>query len=787
MEEIVELLKVYRPDEIAFVTYTRKGVNNGIDRICQLTGIKKEELTYFKTLHSMCFRELELKPKNMVNSRYMKKFNDILSMCVYLRSPNENQTSDDQLLTRYEVMRSGAKYGVFVHGMWNEEKYRRLIRAYEVFKDENSLIDFHDCLQRFIDKDKPVPVKVAFIDEAQDLSLLQWEVCKVAFSNCEKVRISGDDFQCQPGDNSVLTDKGYVLIKDLKKSDNVAVWDRRSQAFYGFRTRHYHAIKAKHHFSGMLQQVTCNGQTASFTPDHRMITRWAKRDTDWRCVYLMRRGNDYRIGQCQIFNKSGITHLSFRMRGENADGLWVLYLSKDKIDILVQEQVIATTFGLPQVCFTFRHEVADKVYEKLNTKASAIKCLAVFGLDINHPLLTDERITNQSGGTCIFECEAVNLIPEIMLLPVYSGSCKIMRWLSFSCQQVHYNGDVYRLDVEKYHTYITSGIVTHNCLFQYSGASPATLIALCNKYETIKLEVSYRLPKTVYEVAKSVTKIIEDKIDKDFKPVKKWTGFVEFIVDRHLLIRHINRDLNGIGNAEKEIGNAEMKKVKKENGNAEKKINNEGGNVRECESSVTEKKKAEKGNGYSPNRWYLLFRNNCFIEPIALMLEQFTLPYHTAKGFCLDDKLLAKVKRYYNYRKEGYSSKEVFDKFCKDNNIDDINNEFIESDLIPNERKYAYLDYINKFGVDALIEMSHKAPTILLSTTHKVKGGEADYVVVFLDCTRKVFDNKMINIDEELRVLYVACTRAKLGLYLASSNTRYGLDDVFDLVKEGVV
>jgi len=32
MEEMAELLKVYRPDEIAFVTFTRKGVLNGIER-----------------------------------------------------------------------------------------------------------------------------------------------------------------------------------------------------------------------------------------------------------------------------------------------------------------------------------------------------------------------------------------------------------------------------------------------------------------------------------------------------------------------------------------------------------------------------------------------------------------------------------------------------------------------------------------------------------------------------------------------------------------------------------
>jgi ATP-dependent exoDNAse (exonuclease V) beta subunit len=42
----------------------------------------------------------------------------------------------------------------------------------------------------------------------------------------------------------------------------------------------------------------------------------------------------------------------------------------------------------------------------------------------------------------------------------------------------------------------------------------------------------------------------------------------------------------------------------------------------------------------------------------------------------------------------------------------------------------------------------------------------------------------MLNMDEELRVLYVACTRAKIGLFLASSRGKYGLDKVINTVKE---
>jgi superfamily I DNA/RNA helicase len=65
-----------------------------------------------------------------------------------------------------------------------------------------------------------------------------------------------------------------------------------------------------------------------------------------------------------------------------------------------------------------------------------------------------------------------------------------------------------------------------------------------------------------------------------------------------------------------------------------------------------------------------------------------------------------------------------------------------------------------------------------VSTIHKIKGGEADNVVVFLDCTRKVFRNKFLDLDSELRLLYVAFTRARKNLYIIRSRSTYGLDDI---------
>jgi superfamily I DNA/RNA helicase len=467
MDEMTKLLTVYRPDEIAFVTYTRKGVAYGIERALQTNPqLTADDLVYFKTLHALCFRELGLKYASIITRADMEKFNQLVGFNVTLRDANELQTDDDKLLTRYDAIRSGSTKGVFVHGSFDEERYHRLVRAYEEFKARNYLVDFYDCLLKFRDAGQPVRgIKAAFIDEAQDLTMLQWEVCQLAFSACEKVRISGDDYQA---------------------------------------------------------------------------------------------------------------------------------------------------------------------------------------------------------------------------------------------------------------------------LFSYLGASPRTLVALAGRYRTVKHESSYRLSRAVYRFARGVTGLISDKVEKDFKPVKDLEGFVNKVADRRIVIHRIREDL------------------------------------------------AE--HGVQPYRWYLLFRNNCFIDEIADLLEQYTIPYHTAKGFCLDVRMLSRIRRYYNFRKKGFSSGEALKAFCEKFRITDIDAEFTESDLIPANRMFVYFDYVQKYGLDALEEMAEKEPFLLLSTVHRVKGSEADYVGVFLDCTRRVEENALVHVDEELRVLYVACTRSRIGLYLISGTGRYGLDKLVDMI-----
>ena len=171
---------------------------------------------------------------------------------------------------------------------------------------------------------------------------------------------------------------------------------------------------------------------------------------------------------------------------------------------------------------------------------------------------------------------------------------------------------------------------------------------------------------------------------------------------------------------------------------------------------------------------------------IRRVLEQHLIPYHNAEGFFIPERELAKIVRYYNFRKLGFGTKESFANFCTRYDIKDINDDFTSSNLIVTEKKYIYSRYVERFGIDLLNEISRKEPFLLLSTTHRVKGGEADYVAVFMDCTRKVMNNLYTNIDEELRVLYVACTRSRIGLYLVRTSSSFGMDKIIDLVREQV-
>lgn len=577
------------------------------------------------------------------------------------------------------------------------------------------------------------------VHNCQDITALQWKVIEKAFANAEEIYLVGDENQCQPEGSKVLTREGYKNIEELKSSDCLVTFSQNDYAYYGLRNTEYHPEISHRQYKGTLYNVCVNGVTNRFTPNHRMIVRWFNRDTSLQCVYLMKKGEQFRVGQCQLFNSVGATHLIARMNNEQAEGCWILKVCKTKEEALVYEQYYSFAYGIPQISWKhwYTEEMQNKVYSLLGSledKASAL--LASVHRNINYPMFNHEKNQAKSGGTCISLCEACNLIPEVMQLPVYQGKShtdKSSLWKGFSLTYEDYEGLVYSLNVPKYHTYVTEGGLTvHNCIYRYNGARPDFLINFAKQFEVEYLPKSHRLPRQVYNLAKAITDFIQEKTDKPFL-------FKEGNIEGNVT------QLNNLDRLPNFITEPENKKT---------------------------------------TDWYLLVRNNCYVEKLQKILEENLIPYWTNDGFFMGGNIMTRLKDYEGFKLEGYKSEEKREEFKRKFGIEDFSVPFTDTNLFSTEKKWIYEAYIEKYGLEKLKEMCKWTPQILISTIHQVKGGEADNVALLLDSTRRTVLNTYDNIDDELRVLYVGVTRAKKNLFLIDSTSKYGYNQIIEVIKD---
>ena len=70
----------------------------------------------------------------------------------------------------------------------------------------------------------------------------------------------------------------------------------------------------------------------------------------------------------------------------------------------------------------------------------------------------------------------------------------------------------------------------------------------------------------------------------------------------------------------------------------------------------------------------------------------------------------------------------------------------------------------------------NKDPRIKISTIHGVKGGEADHVLLMTDIAPRTYREMHSLPDDEIRVFYVAITRAKNSLHIVQPNTNMYFD-----------
>lgn len=193
-----EELKRTPPERIAFVSFTRKGAYEGVDRALKRFNLNKEDVPYFRTLHSICYHQLGLTKYQIVGPDNYKELSDALGMPLSVSDIYAVGVPYTELASYLRAcqlrLNNPDVFENFIRD-FNTNKFRFVEKNYLLYKKQNGLMDFTDILYRsYIDQD-PLPVDVAFIDEAQDLTTLQWEVVLKLFNNASRIYVAGDDDQ----------------------------------------------------------------------------------------------------------------------------------------------------------------------------------------------------------------------------------------------------------------------------------------------------------------------------------------------------------------------------------------------------------------------------------------------------------------------------------------------------------------------------------------------------------------------------------------------------------------
>jgi DNA helicase-2/ATP-dependent DNA helicase PcrA len=199
-----ELIKV-APNRIAFLTFTRAARLEALSRSKRT----EDELPFLRTIHAVCYHHLGMTSQQLVRPRDLRNFGAQLGIRVTGNVKNpwevdeifnwEKPSAEDALLQMNhlgrhqqiklrEAMRFADQEITLAYAKWFTQAYRK-------WKQTESLVDFTDLLTDYLEYGRPLDIDVMFIDEAQDLSRLQWDVVAKLGANASRVYIAGDDDQ----------------------------------------------------------------------------------------------------------------------------------------------------------------------------------------------------------------------------------------------------------------------------------------------------------------------------------------------------------------------------------------------------------------------------------------------------------------------------------------------------------------------------------------------------------------------------------------------------------------
>jgi superfamily I DNA/RNA helicase len=193
-------------DKIGYFAFTTKAANEAINRMLDAyPKLQRKNLKHFRTLHSLAFNRLGMKKSEVMQDEHYADIGRKLGIEVTIYSDGQESTGFVNSDSEYFNLINAARIKEITiqeeydTGMYSYELEKNLLHILEAeldnYKTSFKLRDFTDMIEQFNVSELCPKYDIVFIDEAQDLSPIQWKMVDVIRKNSKYVILAGDDDQ----------------------------------------------------------------------------------------------------------------------------------------------------------------------------------------------------------------------------------------------------------------------------------------------------------------------------------------------------------------------------------------------------------------------------------------------------------------------------------------------------------------------------------------------------------------------------------------------------------------
>tara|TARA_R100000963_G_C4638609_1_gene102380 strand:+ start:344 stop:1825 length:1482 start_codon:yes stop_codon:yes gene_type:complete len=207
LKYVQTFLKLGTPlERIGYFAFTKKAANEAKERMLKLyPQYGYRDLRSFQTLHSLAFTTLGMKKDNVMQPEHYQEVGKAIGIEVTVYRGGQEETgyidSDSEYFNVINTARIKNRtlkeeYNTDLYSDDLDYNFLEIIeKELNNYKDSFKLKDFTDMIEEFISSQLCPSFDVIFIDEAQDLSPIQWKMYDILKKNCKHIILAGDDDQ----------------------------------------------------------------------------------------------------------------------------------------------------------------------------------------------------------------------------------------------------------------------------------------------------------------------------------------------------------------------------------------------------------------------------------------------------------------------------------------------------------------------------------------------------------------------------------------------------------------